>query len=161
VRSTTQKTDRRPRREPGRRQKDKPGKSDTPLYPDLHRKIELGQQYDGEWHGIYGHPDNVLKLVHAVLRMAGMGDLQLYREVGGSGHMSACEDVEWPEQSREFGEISEASERKLKDRTAAERQRRRRVRLRDERGSDERDSNRDIDRGTTTEEPELKLVAAG
>jgi hypothetical protein len=26
-------------------------------------ELELGQEYDGEWHGIYAQPDNVLTLI--------------------------------------------------------------------------------------------------
>jgi hypothetical protein len=57
-------------------------------------QLEIGQEYDGEWHGIYVNPEHVLTLIHAMLRMIGMDDVYLYRQKPGSG---LCQDVAWPE----------------------------------------------------------------
>ncbi len=122
-----------------------------------HGEIELGQEYDHEWHAIYVQPDNALRLVRSLLVMVGLEDAYLYEQRGG-----LCHDVDWPEVSvqpaganacRLGDDRSEVG--KPKDRTAAERQRRHRAKLRDS-----RDADRDSSRGTVTEEPELRLVAA-
>jgi hypothetical protein len=48
-----------------------------------HGELELGQEYDGEWHGIYVQPNNVLTLIRAMLRMIGMEDVHLYEQKPG------------------------------------------------------------------------------
>jgi hypothetical protein len=111
-------------------------------------EIEIGQEYDGEWHGIYVQPDNVLALIRSMLSMIGMEDVHLYEQKPGG----LCYDVDWPEGP--FWQEREA-ESKPKDRTAAERQRRRRAKQRDA-GENDRDMNRD---NVTVQEP-LRLVAA-
>jgi hypothetical protein len=111
-------------------------------------QLEIGQEYDGERHGIYVQPDNVLALIRSMLRMIGMEDVRLYEQNPGG----ACTDVDWPNEP--FRQERDA-EPKPKDRTAAERQRRRRAKLRDG-GDNDRDMNRD---DLTVQEP-LRLVAA-
>jgi hypothetical protein len=122
-----------------------------------HGEVELGQEYDGEWHGIYVQPEHVLRLVRAMLVMVGMEDVKLYR--GGDGQFALCEDVDWPDDqfARDF-DASEASHEAdpPKDRTAAERQRRHRSKKRD----NDRDKNRDGDRDGVAGQEQLRLVAA-
>lgn len=120
-------------------------------------EIEFGQEYDHEWHAIYVQPDNVLRLVRSLLVMVGLEDACLYERRGG-----LCHDVDWPEVSVQPAGANACSlgdgqseVGRPKDRTAAERQRRHRAKLRDS-----RDADRDSNRGTVTEEPELRLVAA-
>jgi hypothetical protein len=104
-----------------------------------HGELELGQEYDGEWHGIYAHPDNVLRLAGAILRTAGMDDLYLYRQKPSG----LCNDVDWPDGASANEDVNEfevdLTTAKPKDPTAAERQRRRRAKKRDSRDVD-RDS---------------------
>jgi hypothetical protein len=122
-----------------------------------HGEVELGQEYDGEWHGIYVHPEHVLTLIRAMLRMIGMEDVKLYR--GGDGQFALCEDVDWPDdQFAPDFDASEASHEAdpTKDRTAAERQRRYRAKKRDK----DRDTNGDGDRDGVTGQEQLRLVAA-
>jgi hypothetical protein len=120
-------------------------------------EVELGQQYDGEWHGIYVQPQHVLRLIRAMLLMIGMDDVKLYR--GGDGQFALCEDVDWPDNqfARDF-DASKASHEAdpPKDRTATERQRRHRSKKRDI----DRDTNRDGDRDSVTGQEQLRLVAA-
>jgi hypothetical protein len=115
-------------------------------------EVELGQEYNGEWHGIYVQPEHVLRLIRGLLRLIGMDDVKLYR--GGDGQFALCEDVDWPDDpfARDF-DASEADP--PKDRTAAERQRRHRSKKRD----NDRDTNRDGD--SVTGQEQLRLVAAG
>src|SRR5688572_28930653 len=87
-------------------------------------EMEIGQEYDGEWHGIYVQPDNVMALIRCMLRMIGMEDVRLYEQNPGGD----CTDVDWPNEP--FGQERNADS-KPKDRTAAQRQRRRREKLRD------------------------------
>jgi hypothetical protein len=118
-------------------------------------EVELGQEYDGEWHGIYVQPEHVLRLVQAMLVMIGMGDVKLYR--GGDGPFALCEDVDWPDDpcARDFTASEAAHEADPpKDRMAAERQRRHRSKKRD----NDRDANRDGD--SVTGQEQLRLVAA-
>ena len=84
--------------------------------------------------------ENALKVAHAILTAVGMGDIELIRPCGGG-----YEDVVLPETSAS----------RSKDRTAAERQRRHRAKLRDS-----CDSDRDTNRDSPKEAPELRLVAA-
>jgi hypothetical protein len=121
-------------------------------------EVELGQEYDGEWHGIYVQPEHVLTLIRTMLRMIGMDDVYLYRQSPGG----LCHDVEWPEGVQPTAgdlvddahglcderQADEVEDRPAKDRTAAERMRR------------YRNKKRDADRNTVTDEPELRLVAA-
>jgi hypothetical protein len=106
-------------------------------------ELELGQEYDGEWHGIYVQPNNVLTLIRSMLRMIGMEDVHLYEQKPGG----LCTDVDWPD-----GAIRQERRADLgpKDRTAAERQRRRRAKQRD---------GRDMDRDSVTVQEPLRLVA--
>lgn len=39
-----------------------------------HGELEIGQEYDHEHHAIYVHPENVLRLVRAMLCMIGLED---------------------------------------------------------------------------------------
>jgi hypothetical protein len=49
-------------------------------------ELEIGQEYDGEWHGIYVQPDNVLTLIQpkdrrrAKLRDGGGNDRDMNRD---------------------------------------------------------------------------------
>lgn len=58
-----------------------------------HGEIELGQEYDHEHHAIYVQPDNVLRLVRAMLVMVGLEDAYLYTQRPGG----LCNDLDWPE----------------------------------------------------------------
>jgi hypothetical protein len=118
-----------------------------------HGELEIAQEYDGEWHGIYVHPENILRLIGAMLRTAGMDDVELIRCKGGSPHFATYEDVELPDPVPVDAE--QQNESAPKDRTAAERQRRHRQR---HRNGQERDANRD-ERDTDRELP-LRLPAA-
>ena len=86
-------------------------------------EIEIGQEYDGEWHGIYVQPDNERALIRFMLRMIGMEDVRLYEQKPGG----LCTDIHWPDGPFRAAEIIAGP----KDKTAAERQRRRRAKLRD------------------------------
>ena len=82
--------------------------------------------------------DNTIKVAHAIL------DIEFVRPCGG-GYEDVAIDTEVP--------AHDAS--RSKDRTAAERQRRHRAKLRDS-----CDSDRDTNRDSPKEAPELRLVAA-
>ena len=88
--------------------------------------------------------ENALAVVRAILVAVGMNDLKLYRECGMGG-----EDIDWPEEP--FARREAADESKPKDSTAAERQRRRRQKLRNMVTRDNRDSIKEV--------PELRLAA--
>jgi hypothetical protein len=122
-----------------------------------HGEVELGQEYDGEWHGIYLQPERVLRMIRAMLLTIGMDDVKLYR--GGDGPIALCEDVDWP--ADQFARAFDASEASHeadtpKDRTAAGRQRPHRSKKRD----NDRDTNRDGDRDNVTGQKQLRLIAA-
>jgi hypothetical protein len=107
-----------------------------------HGELELGQEYDGEWHGIYIRPENVLMLIRAMLRMIGEDNLYLYRQKPGG----LCHDLEWPEGlpiDDQVEVVERVSDRKSNVGTAAERQRKRRAKKRDGKRGTERDIGRD------------------
>jgi hypothetical protein len=56
-------------------------------------EIELGQDYDHEWHAIHVQPGNVLTLVRSMLRMIGLDDVYLHQQKPGG----LCTDVDWPD----------------------------------------------------------------
>lgn len=58
-----------------------------------HGELELGQEYDHEWHAIYVQPDNVLRLIRSLLVMVGLEDAHLYEQRPGG----CCYDIDWPE----------------------------------------------------------------
>jgi hypothetical protein len=89
--------------------------------------------------------ENVLIVVDAILKAAGMDDVKLYRERPGG----LCSDIEIRTSSEQSANLQNAS--KPKDRTATERQRRRRAKTRDD---------RDGDRDSVTVTPEAPLLMA-
>jgi hypothetical protein len=89
--------------------------------------------------------ENVLTIIGAMLRAAGMDDVRLYRERPGG----LCCDVEFPTSMEQPANLQIAS--KPKDRTATERQRRRRAKTRD---------NRDRNRDSVTVTPDAPLLLA-
>ncbi|MGH6792379.1 MAG: hypothetical protein ACRECF_06540 [Methyloceanibacter sp.] len=94
--------------------------------------------------------ENVLTVVGAILRAAGMDDVRLYRQLG-DGPFAACEDIDISEEP-----FSREAEPKPKDHTATERQRRCRAnKAKRDTVTPERDS-----RDNAEEEPALRLVAA-
>lgn len=138
-----------------------------------HGQIELGQEYDGEWHGIYVNPEHVLRLIRAIFVKVGMEDVQLHRVTFDGPYGSAGEDIDWPDEAQTPREAEMMAARpdidwkaamddlpadiaegdKPKDRTAAERQRRRRAK--------QRDAKRDTVTSGVTERDALQLELVG
>jgi len=157
--------------------------TDTPYYPDIavpaqllitvkrydsecddgecyNSELEIAQELNGEQNAIYCQLSNVVMLVGAIFRAAGMDDIRLIHDLG-----SGCEDVPLTSYRPDLIDTeAEALESKIKDRTAAERQRRSRA------NKAKRDSERDSDpdgvtvtrdaRDSVMKEPKLRLVAA-
>jgi hypothetical protein len=90
----------------------------------LRRERSWDEEDDGF---IHISKENVLTVIGAILRAAGMDDVYLYRQSLGG----LCHDVDLPARP-DLGETGSNEEpAKLRDPTAAERQRRRRAKLRD------------------------------
>ncbi|WP_141340906.1 hypothetical protein [Bradyrhizobium sp. USDA 3458] len=100
---------------------------------------------------VFFDPGNALSLCKAILEAAGLDDIEFVRNCGGLSYedvavparpsraeqmKAARPDIDWASAEEEFDrKIADKAEPAPKDRTAAERQRRRRERLRDSHGN--------------------------